>query len=256
MPSKSPSIPNAGAAFLSATQLSSVAPALGRVSVAGYASLMDEASAVETMPGLSDFRYGWVDDYCRIFNLVSIVNIRRGLATGTRLATCTARPRPGTQLRVCLFDIPLEELLPLATREARLHLEPVPVSVTGGTESSSALLCLESSDLEYRARWCGATDAYHEQVGQHYDGPLYREDLLPVPAYMLKCLRAHAVVGTVDNFLDASFLGDGRTALREYIGSELASARGDVDRAESGWSAAELEELRGYLSGLKRVAQD
>ena len=250
-----PTVPGAGAAFLSAAQLSSVTPVPARVSVAGYASLMDEASARETMPSLSDFRYGWVDGYCRIFNLVSIVNIRRGLATGTRLATCTARARPGSQVRVCLFDIPLEELLPLATREARLRLEPVPVSVAGGTESS-ALLCLESSDVEYRARWCGVPGAYQEQVGQHYDGPLYREDLLPVPAYMLKCLRAHAAVGTVDNFLDASFLGDGRTALREYIGSEIASARGAVGSAESGWSAAELEELQGYLSGLRVAAQD
>ena len=250
-----PTVPDAGAAFLSATQLSSVSPVPGRVSVAGYASLMDEASARETMPSLSDFRYGCVDGYCRIFNLVSIVNIRRGLATGTRLATCTARARPGSQLRVCIFDIPLEELLPLATREARLRLEPVPVSVVGGAESS-ALLCLESSDLEYRERWCGAAGAYQEQVGQHYDGPLYREDLLPVPAYMLKCLRAHAAVGTVDNFLEASFLGDGRTALRSFIGSEVARVRGAVDSAESEWSVAELEELQGYLSGLRVVSPD
>ena len=244
-------VPGAGAAFLSVSQLASVAPVPGRVCVAGYASLMDEASARETMPSLSRFRYGWVDGYCRIFNLVSIVNVRRGLATGTRLATCTAQPRPGSELRVCLFDIPLEELLPLTTREARLRLEPVPVSVTSG-EGCSALLCLESSDNEYRARWCGAADAYHEQVGQHYDGLLYREDLLPVPAYMFKCLRAHAAVGTVDNFLDASFLGDGRTSLREYICNEIARAPG----AESGWSAAELEELQVYLSGFKRAARD
>ena len=252
-----PAVPGAGAAFLSVAQLSSVAPVPGRVSVAGYASLMDEASARETMPSLSDFRHGWIDGYCRIFNLVSIVNIRRGLATGTRLATCTARARPGSQLRVCIFDIPLEELLPLATREARLRLEPVPVSVVGGAESS-ALLCLESSDLEYRERWCGAAGAagaYEEQVGQHYDGPLYREDLQPVPAYMLKCLRAHAAVGTVDNFLDASFLGDGRIPLREYVGNEVARARDAVDSAESVWSPAELEELQGYLSGLS-VARD
>ena len=78
-------------AHLSPTQLSSVAASTpGRLSIAGYASLMDEASARETMPSMSGFRYGVVDGYCRIFNLVSIVNIRKGLATGRRLATCTA----------------------------------------------------------------------------------------------------------------------------------------------------------------------
>ena len=37
----------------------------------------------------------WVDGHCRIFNLVSIINIRRGHATGRRLATATARRREG-----------------------------------------------------------------------------------------------------------------------------------------------------------------
>ena len=241
-------------AHLSPAQLSSVAASTpGRLSIAGYASLMDEASARETMPSMSGFRYGVVDGYCRIFNLVSIVNIRKGLATGRRLATCTARPRPGSQLRVCCFDIPREELLPLAVREARLRLEPVPIAGEAGASSSGegaagccALLCVESSDEEYRARWCEDAAAYHEQVGQHYDGQLYRDDCLPVPSYLLRCLRAHAAAGTVDNFLDESFLGDGRTRLREYIGGEVAAAGA---ASEAAWSAAELEELRTFLSG-------
>lgn len=56
-----------------------------------YASLMDEKSARETTPSLRHFRYGRVDGYCRVFNLVSIVNIQRGAAQGLHLATATAR---------------------------------------------------------------------------------------------------------------------------------------------------------------------
>ena len=237
--------PSAATAWLSTSQLSSVSPATGRVLVAGYASLMDEASARETMPSVSTFRLGVVPDYCRVFNLVSIINIRRGLATGRRLATCTARPRPGCSLSVCVFEVPLEELEPLAMREARLRLAPVRVEKLGGDDeaATAALLCLESSDDEYRERWCGAdADAYHEQVGQYYDGRLYRDDCLPVPSYLIRCMRAHAAAGTVGNFLDASFLGDGRTTLR-------AHAQAEADDAGCGWSADERREVRALCAG-------
>ena len=183
--------------------------------------------------------------HCRVFNLVSIINIRRGLATGRRLATCTARPRPGCSLSVCVFEVPLEELEPLAMREARLRLAPVRVEKLGGDDeaATAALLCLESSDDEYRERWCGAdADAYHEQVGQYYDGRLYRDDCLPVPSYLIRCMRAHAAAGTVGNFLDASFLGDGRTTLR-------AHAQAEADDAGCGWSADERREVRALCAG-------
>lgn len=232
--------PSAATAWLTSSQLASASPAAGRVLVAGYASLMDEASARETMPSISAFRLGSVPDYCRVFNLVSIINVRRGLATGRRLATCTARPRPGCSLSVCLFEIPLEELEPLAVREARLRLAPVRVDTLGGIDAApaTALLCLESSDDEYRERWCGGddADAYHEQVGRWYDGRLYRDDCLPVPSYLLRCMRAHAAAGTVANFLDSSFLGDGRTTLRAHVQAE-------VDAPECGWSDEERTEV-------------
>ena len=39
--------------------------------------------------------------------------------------------------------------------------------------------------------------------------------------YVLRCLRAHRLAGSVDNFLDDSFLADGTTTLRRYLRSEL-----------------------------------
>ena len=57
-----------------------------------------------------------------MFDLVSILNIRRGLGRGDRIATCTARSRAGpeAQLRVCLFDVPAAEYPTLLARERRL----------------------------------------------------------------------------------------------------------------------------------------
>ena len=227
-------------AWLSVAQLAAVTPTPGRMLICGYASLMDEASARQTMPSVSNLQYGYVDGYCRVFNLVSIVNIRRGLATDDRLVTCTARARPGCRLRVCAFEIATEELQLLAVREARLRLAPVHVHCGRGG-ACCALLCIESSDEEFRARWCPDEESWEKLVGRFYRGSLYRSDLLPVPSYVLRCLRAHAAAASVANFLDASFLGDGHTSLREHLLAVLERTGGSP---AEGWSAEELEEIR------------
>ena len=64
--------------------------------------------------------------------------------------------------------------------------------------------------------------ARHAYVSRsrHYSGNvIYREDLLPVPIYLTRCLTAFKQLGdeSLDNFLDRSFLGDGKTTIREYI---------------------------------------
>lgn len=238
----------AATAWLSVAQLAAVSPAPGRLLVCGYASLMDEASARETVPSVSNFRLGYIDGFCRVFNLVSVVNICRGCATGDRLATCTARARPGCRLRVCVFEIAAEELEPLAVREARLRLAPVSVNdESGGTWC--ALLCLESSDEEFRARWCPDDETWDDLVGRFYTGRLYRSDILPVPLYVLRCLRAHAAAGSAANFLDASFLGDGHTSLREHLLAVLERAG---HSPTDGWSNDALDEIRTeFLSAVR-----
>jgi len=211
------------------------------LTVAGYASLMDEESARLTSPSLRGFRLGTVSGYCRVFNLVSIVNIRRGLATGRRLATATARPVEGARLRICLYEIELSELPELLSREARLRIGPARYVSDAGA-AGEALLCSEFTDEEYmRERLQGSVEAYQDAVGQYYQGALYRADLLPVPAYVMLCLRAQRKAGAdvLANFLDGSFLGDGRTTLREHLTAELES-----EGAAAVWP---VEELRAIL---------
>jgi hypothetical protein len=211
------------------------------LTVAGYASLMDEESARLTSPSLRGFRLGTVSGYCRVFNLVSIVNIRRGLATGRRLATATARPVEGARLRICLYEIELSELPELLSREARLRIGPARYVSDAGA-AGEALLCSEFTDEEYmRERLQGSVKAYQDAVGQYYQGALYRADLLPVPAYVMLCLRAQRKAGAdvLANFLDGSFLGDGRTTLREHLTAELES-----EGAAAVWP---VEELRAIL---------
>ena len=211
------------------------------LTVAGYASLMDEESARLTSPSLRGFRLGTVSGYCRVFNLVSIVNIRRGLATGRRLATAVARPAEGARLRICLYEIDISELPELLSREARLRIGTARYVSDAGA-AGEALLCSEFTDEEYmQERLQGSVEAYQDAVRQHYQGALYRADLLPVPAYVMLCLRAQRKAGTdvLANFLDGSFLGDGRTTLREHLTAELES-----EGVAAVWP---VEELRAIL---------
>ena len=250
---------------------------------------MDEASARADAPSLRGFRYGWIRGHCRVFNLVSIINIRRGLARGRHLATATARPRIGSDLRVCLFDIPEREVAALLLREHRLRWSLVKYEAGDGTAAAGgevrateasctrvaadasaaafpsgqegwAVLFGEYSDAEYFSERCGDNAAEHEErVGQYYRGALYRDDILPVPSYVLRCLRAACQATNADaardNLLDASFLGDGVTLLRSYLAQVLSAAAaqsaGDnrSDAATSdGWKLEELEELASLLS--------
>ena len=228
------------------------------ITVAGYASLVDPLSARSTTPSLQRFRYGTIRGYRRVFNLVSIVNIRRGLATGRHLTTATARPCDGALLRVCLFDVPVAELPELLARERRLRVSCAPYfeddeCILHASEAPSgrhALLFTEYSHAEYLRERCGGDPAiYHEEVGQWYAaGEIYRSDLLPVPSYVLRCVRAHRAAGSaaLANLFDASVLADGQTSLRAHLRRELADAEASP-AATCSWSVAEREELLAAL---------
>eukprot|EP00960_Hanusia_phi_P025014 736173-Hanusia_phi.AAC.3 len=187
----------------------------GRVTIMGFGSLMDASSASQTMRGLN-VRKGRVDGFCRVFNLVSIINIVRGHAKGRELATCTAVRRENSFLRVSLMDIDEEEYEAFARREARLRHEVVEFESDDG-ERGVGVICSAYSDEEYRRERVRDDDDYFQQVGKFYDGKLYRNDLLPVPNYLRMVVKAHMRQGGdfLDNFLDHSYLGDG-TKMRDY----------------------------------------
>ena len=140
--------------------------AMMTVTIGGFGSLMDEASARATTPSITNWRYGWVDGYVRVFNLVSILNIARGNATGDHLATCTARAVDGAKLRVCLYDVPAAEYPQLLARERRLREVVAPYKDdTGG--AGECVIFGEYSDAEYRAERATTDELWHEEVGQY-----------------------------------------------------------------------------------------
>lgn len=212
-------------------------PRPGFVTIAGYGSLMDEASARATTPSLFNWRLGVIQGYGRVFDLISIIRVQKGQARGDYLTTCTARPMHGCSLHVCLYDIPFRELEQLTTRERRLNSEEVTAVQDSDGLACSCVLFTRYSDERYRRERATTDEKWHEEVGQFYAGEkIYVEDRLPVPAYLAECLSAYRRIADEDNFLDNSFLGDARTSIRAYIrdhgeANTLALPKGTLSEA-------------------------
>ena len=59
-----------------------------------------------------------------------------------------------------------------------------------------AVIFAEYSDDEYRRERANTVELWQEEVGQWYDGEkIYRDDLLPVPRYLDRCLAAFHALG-------------------------------------------------------------
>jgi len=186
--------------------------------IIGYGSLVDIAWARSSMASLRNFRYGRIHGWMRVFDLVSIVNIKKyGHSATNEIASCTARPRIGGTLLVCIFEIPEDDYECFLRRETRLCQKTVEFEDNSGTVGEG-VLCIGWSDEEYRERRKISDFEYYNQVGMFYDGLLYRTDILPSALYLQRCLEAYDGVGSDfrDNFLDCSFLGSG-VSVRSYL---------------------------------------
>lgn len=188
--------------------------------VFGFGSLLSEASARETVPSLENYRHVRVDGWKRVFSKVAMIFIwKYGASPDQRdIASCATRPDPAVSIMVACFDCPDEDFWPLYEREHRYRW----VEVTGEDEHGEAVtgrMCTEWTDEDYRLNRCVTDAEYRERVGQYYDGPIWRDDILPFPTYLAHCLDAVERAGpdVLDNFLDTSFLADGITPLRRYL---------------------------------------
>ena len=108
-----------------------------RCSIFGYGSLMSYESVLSTMPSATNFRPATLYGYERIFNLVSIGGIKTGkanwetmevaaLALRKSASKCSSLRSEKSYVHGCIFDIPIDELLPYFEREHRY----LPVEVT------------------------------------------------------------------------------------------------------------------------------
>lgn len=197
------------------------------ISVAGYGSLLSEQSALETVPGLQNFRLVKVPGYRRIFNKVGVVFFSRHGADPSSLevASCSTEADPDSTIICSQFECSEEDFTALYEREHRFRWIEVttellnPAAVSGQAHTAVARMCSGYSDADYRLNKCITDAEYQRRVGQYYQGPLWRTDILPFPRYLRFCLQSAATQGqeVLDNFMDTSFLADGVTSIRTYL---------------------------------------
>lgn len=195
------------------------------ISVVGYGSLLSESSARQTVPGLQNFRLVRVPGYRRIFNKVGIVFLSRHGADpdSLQLASCSTQPMAGCEIICSQFECSPEEFVELYEREHRfrwIEVETIPLDGAQPSDTPSlGRMCTGYDDIEYRLNKCVTPQEYELRVGRYYAGPIWRDDILPFPRYLAFCLQAVASQGSavLDNFLDSSFLADGKTTIRTYL---------------------------------------
>lgn len=191
------------------------------IPVIGYASLLSPDSARRTAPSLCDFRLVTVRGFRRVFSKVSARWYRAPHdPSDIRIASCAVRPASATDLVCAAFSVTEADFARLFEREHHYRWVCVAGREADGRETSGRI-CAEWTDADYRRERCATEAEYHRRVGRFYDGPLWRDDILPHPPYLEECLRAARAHGpdVHRNFLETSFLADGTTTIAEYLQS-------------------------------------
>lgn len=194
------------------------------ICVIGYGSLLDLASAQKTAPNLHAFELGYVEGYRRIFNKVGIAFFKLYpdlCHNSLEIASCATRADANSRISACAFEVSIEDFMAIYQREHRFRW--IEVTFHGENGVRIGRMCTEYNDQDYRLNKCLSQQAYEQEVGQFYQGHIWRDDILPFPTYLAHCLqaaqRASQSMGEAfyHNFLHSSFLADNTTALTELL---------------------------------------
>lgn len=191
------------------------------ITVVGYASLLSYESAKQTVPNLKNFRLAKVKGYKRIFNKVEIVFFRMDKidASDIKISTCTTQQDKRYEIICTLFECNEDEFLDIYEREHGFKW--VYVNCEEENSATKARICTEYNDEEYFLNKCITYREYYRRVEQYYTGKIWRDDILPYPRYLKHCLKAAHDHGeeVFNNFIDTSFLANGKTTIRSYLES-------------------------------------
>lgn len=193
---------------------------MAAITVFGYGSLLSERSARSTVADLRRFRLVELAGFKRIFNKVGVVFIQRwGIpADGLSMASCSTRKSSTNTIICSAFECNDEEFSALYEREHRFQWIDAEACERDGSRVTGRM-CTEYNDHDYRYKKCRSEQEYRQRVGQFYEQQLWRDDILPHPIYLRHCLQAAREHGrhVEDNFLDHSFIADGKTNVRSFL---------------------------------------
>jgi hypothetical protein len=221
-----------------AVDLSVLADARGRVTIAGFGSLLSRRSATFTFPDLKNFRVGRLAGWRRVFAHTTAVFHTRGVArpASREVASLSVEPAPAGSppLVVSLFEVGATpaEAAALVDREHEFRLVAVPALDEAGADTGRlAVVCAAWTDAEYRRVRCPPGEWARRYCGVYPDGTPFAIEsvwddpaVLPCRAYLRHCVLAARGMGPDAEacLLDRTWLADRRTRLREWLAAHPA----------------------------------
>ncbi|KAL6845017.1 hypothetical protein ACP4OV_025190 [Aristida adscensionis] len=208
----------------SAADFAAVASPGGRISVAGFGSLLSERSARSTFPELENFRVAALRGFRRVFAHAAPIFFERGIAVEAtkEFSSLSVEPREGELIIVTVFEIKEQEVPSFIEREHEFRfLAVVPEGLDGVPFSNPAVVCARYSDEEYFQDRCKVEA--RKYITSAMDGSTltkYGEMIYYHVVYILDIdVLAARNLGepAYSNFLDHTYLGDRKTTIREYL---------------------------------------
>ncbi|KXZ49783.1 hypothetical protein GPECTOR_19g234 [Gonium pectorale] len=227
----------------------------GKMTIAGFGSLLSERSARYTFPDLTNFRVGRVDGWRRVFGHTADVFFARGIArpdTGEIASLSLERwqpepmppsaaaesghpsssfsssssPPPPPSVVVSLFEVPASPSAVAAfiAREHEFRFVAVrPTDLAGRPVGRKAVICAANTDADYAALRCPPAD-WEARWGRHGITRVWGAapgcpPLLPCRTYLRHCVLAARGLGpeAEHSFLHATFLADRKTTVAEHL---------------------------------------
>lgn len=147
------------------------------------------------------------------------------------LSSVAATEDPNTFLLVSVFEIPARDLPVFFAREDFFLIKQVRVAEypTGSWEGIlspgyaptvlARMCCKFDNDEALVAARFGDRTAFEARFRAHYNGKIYRSDILPCRPYLKHCLVAAERLGSAfrANFEQSSFLADGSGTIADYL---------------------------------------
>jgi hypothetical protein len=203
----------------------------GRINIIGLGSLMSQKSASLTCPSVENFQLVTVKGHKRVFNKTNSPAILKGRAPrdDKKYACLSVVPdHMSKDMIVSCFSIDQKDWKSFVDREFEYDLRTLDFIHPQTNREESAVACFGDfkSDMDCEELCRQDSDPVRYQkwsdFKEKYNGPMWREDLLPEDSYLSDCLRVTQKLGDdiYNNFIDTTYLGDGRTTIRDYMDND------------------------------------
>jgi hypothetical protein len=195
------------------------------ITLIGLGSLLSESSANRTCPSVQNFELAQINGYIRSFNKTDSWIVRKSPESmlENKYACLSAMPIQGKpSMVVSTFQIHKDDYDAFVEREFEYKFEKVPFVTMSGTRGTG-LICSGNFKSNEECETLCYLDSMRLKhwlsFKESYIGPMWRQDLLPEPEYLKKCLKVCEDHGNeiLQNFLQTTYLGDMKTTLKEYL---------------------------------------